>query len=453
MRSYFKTHWLESLRIKSSASHRQGTLIEARTRRRGSSEQWIGSVGQLAKKSTTMMLTIATALAAPLLKATNTDTFGICLFGRTRGGKTMATLSAGSVIGFGKHQQLLNWYSTTAGLEPHFSGFNDCVFPIDDLSKLPVRTDHERYSEIRTLAYTAVGGDIKGRHPSFAIAPNTNSAHYRFIVLTSFEKSIQDLALETNQARIGGETMRLIDVPAYFDGLVHIFDRADANAALTQEELQKLFAQVLAACAENHGQVYRRYLRHLIAQRLGLKQTTLKYQRTFIKEVAANGDSTDAADLARKFGLIYAGGRIGIDAKVLPWKRADLFDAIKKCYNGARALLLEDDVSLERGRKALRDYLMTLPTLKKGEKLKGRASGFVDEQETYHRCVVKTEVFSRIFASRHQQHLVIAALTQEGMVTLATRKGNAQPGPQLQFMWPNGKRVRSYEIKWPRKHP
>jgi hypothetical protein len=236
--------------------------------------------------------------------------------------------------------------------------------------------------------------------------------------------------------------------------LVHIFDRAHADVALTQEELQKLFAEVTSACAKNHGQVYRRYLRHLIAQRPRLKRTILKYQRAFIKKVVGSSDNTDVADLARKFGLIYAGGRMGIDAKVLPWKRADLFDAIKKCYDGARALLLDDELLLERGRKALRSYLMALPRLKK---LKGAAftdaSGFVDDQETCHRCIVRTEALSGVFASRHQQRLVTAALTQEGMVTLASRRGNTQPGPQLQFTWPNGKRVRSYEIKWPRKQP
>jgi Domain of unknown function (DUF927) len=422
-----------------------------KTRFRGTSKKWIGSVGWLAKKSTVMMLTTATALSAPLLKVTNTDSFGICLFGRTRGGKTIATLCAGSILGFGKEEQMLNWYSTTAGLEPHFSGFNDCIFPIDDLSKLPVRSEYERYLEVRRLAYQAIGGDIKGRHPTFDNALRTNAAHYRFIVLTSFEKSIQDLAQEVNQARMGGETMRLIDVPAYFDDLAHIFDRAHADAELTQVQLQKLFAEVRSACAKNHGQVYRRYLRHLIAQRTKLKKTALKHQRTFVKAVAGSKDNAEVVDLARKFGLIYAGGRLGIDAKVLPWRKADLLEAIKKSYGGARALLLDDELLLERGRAALLQYLKTLPGLKKlKDATPSDVAGFVDHQkDSCHRCIVKTEAFSGVFVNRHQKRLVIADLIREGIMTLATRKEGTQPVPQSQFMWPNGKRVRSYEIKWP----
>jgi Domain of unknown function (DUF927) len=417
----------------------------------GTSKTWTRSIGILAMASTTMMLTTAIALCAPLLKVTKTESFGICLFGRTRGGKTLATLAAGSIIGVGKAEQLLNWYSTRAGLEPHFSGFNDCIFPIDDLSKLPVRTERERFLEVHNLGYQTIDGDIKGRHPSFDSATRTNAAHYRFIVLTSFEKSIRDLAHEANQARSGGETIRLIDVPAYFDGLNHIVDRVHARPTLSQEGVQKFFSEVRSACAENHGRVYRRYLKHLISQRQTLEKTTLKYQRFFIKGVTT-GDSTDAADLARKFGLIYAGGRMGIDAKILPWKKADLFDAIKKCYDAANTLMLGDKVLLEQGRNALRAYLRSLPTLTKFKRLVAAdVSGFVDEQDTHFRCVVKTEAFSQVFASRHQQRLVMAALTREGKVTLATPRGNAQPAPQSQFMWPNGKRVRSFEIKWPFK--
>jgi Domain of unknown function (DUF927) len=424
-----------------------------RTRMHGTSEEWTNSVGQLAKDSSTMMLAIATALAGPMLRVMNEDTFGICWFGPSRGGKTLVTLSAGSVIGFGEDEQMLNWFSTTAGLEPHFRAFNDCVFPIDDLSKLPVKSEHERYLEVRKLAYQAIGGDIKGRHPSFASAPGTNGAHYRFIVLTSFEKSIQELAQEANQARMGGETIRLIDTPAYFDGLVHVFDRAHARAALTQEELQKLFARVRSACAANHGYVYRRYLGSLIAQRLKLKKTGLKYQRSFITRVSRSGDNTDAADLARKFGLIYAGGRMGIEAKVLPWKRMDLFDAIQKCYRAARDLLPDEGVILESGRKALLNYCKSLPAKKEISTTDcGSLDGFRMYEKGYHRCLVKCDKFNSIFETTSQAKLVTGWLIADKRVSLK-RLSAGSPKMKDQHIWPDGQRHRSLEIFWGDERP
>ena len=74
-----------------------------------------------------------------------------------------------------------------------------------------------------------------------------------------------------------------------------------------------------------------------------------------------------ASDLARKFGLIYAGGRLGIQSGLLPWKRQELLDAIAKCYNGARALFLDDELLQKRGDEVLRSFLATLPKRSKVE--------------------------------------------------------------------------------------
>jgi hypothetical protein len=420
----------------------------------GKSSEWSRSVAKLAEASSTLILTIATALAAPLMKEMGEDTFGLCLFGRTRGGKTLATLAAGSVIGFGKSERLLNWYSTTAGLEPYFHAFNDCVFPIDDLSKLIAKTDSDRYSEVRDLAYKAIGGEIKGRHPSFANAPGINSAHYRFIVLTSYEMSIRELAHRCNQARMGGEMMRLIDVPAYFDGLDHIFDRSHNTSSLTQKELQKYFEEVRLACDQNHGQVYRRYLRYLISHRAELKKSALRFQRFFGKKSAKGGDNNESSDLARKFGLIYAGGRLGIEAKVLPWRKNDLLTAILKCYAGARALLFGDEQLLTRGRAALRAHLMSLPKLSSldDDEFAG-STGFVKPDGDLYRCTLRSEAFAGLFENRHQQLLVMTELLQMKQITLAKPKKHQKPRPQDQFKWPDGNRVRSYEILWGRKIP
>jgi len=250
---------------------------------------------------------------------------------------------------------------------------------------------------------------------------------------------------------MGGECMRLIDVPAYFDGLQHIFDRAHARVPLSQEKQRKLFAQVLSACAENHGHVYRRYLRYLISRRPKLGKAAFKFQRTFLKKVSRNVDKNDASDMARKFGLIYAGGRMGIESGVLPWKTSELFDAIRKCYEGARALLLDDELLLRVGRKKLRSHLISLPKLDELKKSElTELAGFVERQENCYKCVLRAEAFGRIFTSRHQQRLVLAAMIQEGKITLANRRGHQEPRPQEQFVWPNAKRVRSYEILWPR---
>ena len=70
------------------------------------------------------------------------------------------------------------------------------------------------------------------------------------------------------------------------------------------------------------------------------------------------------------------------------------------------------------------------------------------------RYVIKRDAFNSLFASETQRALVIEWLIQKQRITLATAKTSAgapSPKPQEQFIWPDGKRRRSFEIRWPRK--
>ena len=70
------------------------------------------------------------------------------------------------------------------------------------------------------------------------------------------------------------------------------------------------------------------------------------------------------------------------------------------------------------------------------------------------RYVIKCDAFNSIFASGTQRALVVEWLIQKQRITLATPKASAgapSPKPQEQFIWPDSKRRRSFEIRWPRK--
>jgi hypothetical protein len=209
-----------------------------------------------------------------------------------------------------------------------------------------------------------------------------------------------------------------------------------------------LFARFLSACDENHGQVYRRYLLYLIAHRAELKQSALRYQRVFCKNAAAN------SDLARKFGLIYAGGRFGIEAKVLPWRKDDLLAAILKCYEGARSIVFDDEQLQAQGRAALLAYLKKLPTFSSLDDNEfAESQGYVKPEGNVFRCMLRSEAFVALFKNRQQQRLVMAQLLRNEEIITATPKSHQAPRPQDQFTWPDGKRVRSYEILWGRIPP
>ena len=84
-----------------------------------------------------------------------------------------------------------------------------------------------------------------------------------------------------------------------------------------------------------------------------------------MRHVCDEYDGDVARDVAEKFGLIYAAGRLGIRSGLLPWGKAELLDALTKCYFGARDLLPDDGVAVRQGIKALRAKLRQLPRTSK----------------------------------------------------------------------------------------
>jgi hypothetical protein len=242
-----------------------------------------------------------------------------------------------------------------------------------------------------------------------------------------------------------------------FDALDHIFDRLPSamKADDFQEWKRDTFATIAGACKQNHGTPFRKYIEKVIAHRPKLTNYVSKRVDHFVKHVCDNSDGDIARDVAQKFGLIYAGGRLGIRYGLLPWQQSDLLDAISKCYFGARELLPDDGVALRRGIKALKAVLNRLP---RSERLARTAysnvDGYVDVGPTSRRYFIRREAFNKAFASVRERELVLNWLIENSFITLAIPKAapaGSKPIPKVQHEWPDGERVRSYKIRRPRK--
>jgi putative DNA primase/helicase len=167
----------------------------------GNWKRWRATVGKAAGLSSILMCGVCTAFAAPLLSLVGCQSFMICMVGPSRSGKSITELVAGSVIGIGKVSDLVTWNITDARLEQRLLGFNDCVFPIDDLMALRDQNDRDRYLRIQAIAYKLAQGWATARHDSFTLARGGNHAGWRTIALTSNEVSIRDLARKVHLER------------------------------------------------------------------------------------------------------------------------------------------------------------------------------------------------------------------------------------------------------------
>jgi len=438
----------------------QGRTVDANGRLSvaGDWKRWRSTVGKAASLSSILTCSVCTAFAAPLLSLAGCQSFMICIVGPSRSGKSIATLAAASVIGIGKASDLVTWNITDARLEQRLSGFNDCLFPIDDLMALRAQNDRDRYLRIQGIAYKLAQGWATGRHDSFTQGRGGNHGGWRTIALTSNEVSIRDLARKVGLERQRGEAVRLIDLPAFDDGEDHIFDRMPRKLSATAmaDWKRETFAEIAEACELNHGAAYRRYISSLIEMGLRLAPFVKNRISYFIRNVRDGQDTDLSRDIAKRFAILYAGGMLARRAGLVGWDGKELLAAIKKCYVKARSMLPDDGQFLRAGLEILAQKLATLPVLS------NRNSGQFDKE----RCdalagfkgpgsgpvsyIIKRHVFDALFVSRHQQELVEVWLLNNDRLAKALPKngGSNLAIPKEQHIWPDGERRRSLEVLW-----
>jgi hypothetical protein len=421
----------------------------------GTSKDWRDTVGVYAGDSTSMIFALSVAFTAPLLAIMNRPSFGINLAGPSGTGKSTATLMAASIIGMAQVPDLLSWNATEAGLEERLAEFNDMLFPIDELRSLKGKNKKEKYERVRTFTYNLVHGRPTERHSAFEKSQAREQPGWRSILLTSNEKPISELALAAGEAREPGETRRLIDVPVLFDSLDHIFDRlpVDFDYSTLHAWKTERFKLIADACLQNHGKVLRRYIKALLARQSDLQVYIEKRIAFFLKKVGDDLDGVVARDVAEKFGLIYASGRLGIRAGIIPWAKRDLLAAIAKAYLAARDLLPDQGRVLRQGINLLRAKLSELPRASNRSAKKtdfDQLDGYRKRRDGKTFYLIKREVFNSLFNSEPQRKLVIQWLIEDSLITLAGSKdgaGTLAPQPQHQFVWRDTRRRHSYEIR------
>ncbi len=417
--------------------------LRGRLKRSGGVASWKSSIAAPAQSSSILMFSISAALAPTLLKMTGKNTFGFCLFGETRSGKTLATVVAGSVIGNGSIAHLLDWNATDNRLQEQLPELNDCLTPVDDLMSMK-GSDRDKYARVKSLAYMFALGAGTGRHSSYSPGSKEN---WRTIVLSSNEISIRDLAARSRSERNPGETVRFIDLPATFDGATDIFDRrSDVEQQLSWEQWFK-------ACEKNQGHAIESFLELLIGRKPKVRGLIKNHIKNFAESVQDESDGNLARDIAEKFGLVYAAGKLAIQFRLVPWKSVALHEAIKKCYFASRDLLPDEGVTFRAGKQALLSFLQNLP--KKAEidsDDNSSLDGFREVRPRNFRCLIKREKFNSIFGTDAQDRIVTNWLIASKRVTLAATSIGPEKMKEQHF-WPDGERYRSVEIFWPRRSP
>jgi putative DNA primase/helicase len=318
---------------------------------RGTLEGWQNGVAAPALASSRLMLAIAMAFAAPLLRFIAFDSCGLHLEGESSKGKTTCLLAAASASGKADRRELLTWDVTQAGLAETAMGHNDSLMCIDELGNAK-GDPAQQVRQMRETAYMLASGRGRTRSKVYGIQRSVSDASWRVLFLSSGEKAIVDLASEAALQRMKGEEVRLIDVPAIVGQDLGIYERLPdgfTSPAAVSEAIE-------AACRDHHGVALRRFVQQ-VAERADTMEGDIEALVDRFMDRARVPSGGWERRFARPFSLCYAGARLAVTWGILPWSPSDCGRAIKKCYVAARGRIPDMEDMRTAGIARLRDLL------------------------------------------------------------------------------------------------
>lgn len=109
----------------------------------------------------------------------------------------------------------------------------------------------------------------------------------------------------------------MIDVPLLSRGKAHVFDLAETMGEHIDASWQeRQFESMVKACAANHGAVFEDYLEKLCDGSVDVQELAGRHRDRFVKRVTTPNDEPITRDVARKFEVVYAAGRLAIKFKL-----------------------------------------------------------------------------------------------------------------------------------------
>ena len=160
----------------------------------------------------------------------------------------------------------------------------------------------------------------------------------------------------------------------------------------------------------------------------------------------------------QNMGLLYAGGRLAIDAGVVPWKPAQLQRAVAICWRRALDLHRKQKDALTQGKRALPANLKSQKIKKRGHSASfspTQADGFYVMRDGVRTYTVHAAAMRKWLGTDPKQfdRLLDWLDAERFLIPRKSRTGMAGSDWAIQTpKWPHGKSVRSIVFRDPFQH-
>ncbi|MGO4512068.1 DUF927 domain-containing protein [Bradyrhizobium sp. 2TAF36] len=354
-----------------------GAHLALYTKGPGSLKGWRNTVGKLARKSTGLRLSIAAALAAPLLRPLSMDSFALNLFGPTSTGKSSLLCAAASVPGLNNENGLPKWSDSEAALEELAVGHRDGLLPLDESGDEDNKV--ALHVKAKQLAFLFSRNRARNLDKNYQRTINLTAREFRVIVLSTSEFALKTIAEVAGQARIGGEVVRFIDMPVVEPGSIGVFDGVKVPSGREAGEFGRILADKLRRDAlANQGFAMDAFLKNFMRDPEAALARIKHHIGQFSEQSSLRLETGPAQRIGANFSVLYAAAALGIEYGILPWKKKATRAAIEKSMASALAVIGSSQQPIHPAlaprtikdvARRLRDILdhLTLVPVKKGQ--------------------------------------------------------------------------------------
>ena len=287
--------------------------------RSGTSEQWRRYVAAPLAGNSSVILSVGTFIAAPVLRWADEPGGGFHMHGLSKIGKTLIGAVGQSVWGkpyvpgAGADSFGYTWESTANRLGQRAALRSDIGLYLDEIG---VGNPHA----IAPAVYKLAGGLDKGRY-------GQAERDFSVLVFSTGEPSLAEFLPHVRT----GQLVRMVDIPA-------LVQPASALETVPQGEIAEAASRFYAATRDYHGAVGYDWLNHLTANGPAAIKADLKTRRQSwlaLPQVAQikSRAHPQVVSVVNRFGLVAAALGMAVAARILPWTPADINAGIIACMS------------------------------------------------------------------------------------------------------------------------
>jgi hypothetical protein len=297
---------------------------------RGSLKQWKKHVAKYARWSTRLRLFLSLPIAALLLEPLHREGFGVDAFGDSSKGKTTLLMGAASVAGHVGVDGITKLDASMTAIQELMIGHRDGFLPLDEVGE--IAGDDRKVDEfLKAMSFLSSSARRRERASAYERSIGAIRVDAKVIIGMSSERSLSEIAKAAKRKRLAGETVRLIELPAWSRG-DDIFDVPGNEKAIGSELAQRAATvdKLKAACRAYQGVAHVEFLKKFSNDARAVESATA-FEKEFISASADLIIEHAEKRTADCVAIAYAAARLGIDYRIFPWKAKQTLAAFQLC--------------------------------------------------------------------------------------------------------------------------